>query len=104
MIPSACTKPATRSEIALSGPTEVGLGDDVTLRVSPGAQGIAIEVLRGLDRGERVVAGEQELRVDGLAATFVFEHPTRRQQADALRALGAAARPPSGASVERKVR
>lgn len=59
-------------EIALSGPTEVGLGDDVSLRVSPGAQGIAIEVLRGLDRGERVVAGEQELRVDGLGATFVF--------------------------------
>ncbi|AKF06319.1 FHA domain-containing protein [Sandaracinus amylolyticus] len=59
-------------EIALSGPTEVGLGDDVSLRVSPGAQGIAIDVVRGLDRGERVVAGEAELRVAGLQATFVF--------------------------------
>lgn len=59
-------------EIVLTGPTEIGLGDDVAVRVSPGAQGIAIDVVRGLDRGERVVVGETELRVAGLAASFVF--------------------------------
>lgn len=69
-------------EIELSGPTEVGLGDDVALRVSPGAQGIAIEVLRGLDRGERVIAGEDELRVDGLGATFVFADDRAVMQPD----------------------
>ncbi|UJR81060.1 FHA domain-containing protein [Sandaracinus amylolyticus] len=70
-------------EIALSGPTEIGLGDDVSLRVSPGAQGIAIDVLRGLDRGERVVAGEAELRVAGLSATFVFVDDRAVMQPDA---------------------
>jgi hypothetical protein len=59
-------------EIALSGPTEIGLGDDVLLRVSPGDRGIAIEVTRGLDRGERVTVGEKELRVAGIDATFAF--------------------------------
>lgn len=60
------------AEIALSGPTEIGLGDDVALRVSPGERGVAIEVLRGLDRGERVIAGEAELRIDGVPASFSF--------------------------------
>ncbi|MDQ3036152.1 MAG: FHA domain-containing protein [Myxococcota bacterium] len=59
-------------EITLSGPTEVGLGDDVTVRVTPGDRGITVDVVRGLDRGERVVVGETELRIGGLDASFVF--------------------------------
>jgi hypothetical protein len=59
-------------EIALSGPTEVGLGDDVSVRVGPGERGITIDVVRGLDRGEHVVVGERELRVRDVAATFSF--------------------------------
>lgn len=69
-------------EIVLSGPTEVGLGDDVAVRVSPGDRGITIEVVRGLDRGERVIVGETELRVAGLEATFVFEGDRAVMQPD----------------------
>jgi tetratricopeptide (TPR) repeat protein len=60
-------------EIALSGPTEIGLGDDVAVRVSPTARGIAIEVVRGVDVGARFLVGTSELRVPGVAATFSFE-------------------------------
>lgn len=60
------------TELAVTGPMEVGLGDDVTIRVSPGDRGILVEVVRGLDRGETVVVGVDALRVPGLAGTFSF--------------------------------
>ena len=66
-----------RGEIALSGETEIGLGDDVSLRVAaqerPGGCGVTIEVLSGFDRGERIVLGEGDLRFDGLRANVRFD-------------------------------
>lgn len=59
--------------IELSGATEVGLGDDVTLAVSPRGHSLTIDVKSGLDRGERVVLGEGDLRVDGVRATIRFD-------------------------------
>lgn len=59
--------------IALSGATEVGLGDDVTLEVVPSGHAVSILVKGGLDRGERIVLGEGALRVEGLAARFSFD-------------------------------
>jgi pSer/pThr/pTyr-binding forkhead associated (FHA) protein len=63
-----------RGAIELSGETEVGLGDAVTLRVRPaGARGVVLEVLGGFDRGEHVVVGEGDLRFAELAAAVRFE-------------------------------
>jgi hypothetical protein len=59
-------------EIALAGSSEIGLGDDVAVRVSPSEHGIALEIVRGLDRGDSVIVGDSELRVKGLGATFIF--------------------------------
>lgn len=60
-------------EIALSGPAEIGLGDDVTLDVRLAEHGLTFEVVRGLDRGDRIIVGKGDaLRVSGLAATFAF--------------------------------
>lgn len=61
-----------RGRIELTGQTEIGLGDDVTLLVEPLGRAVSIEVLRGFDRGERIVAGEGELRVEGLSAVVRF--------------------------------
>jgi hypothetical protein len=64
-------------EIALSGPTEIGLGEDVAILVRSGEvgkdeRGLIIDVVRGLDRGERILAGRGELRVAGIPGSFVF--------------------------------
>jgi tetratricopeptide (TPR) repeat protein len=64
-------------EIALSGPTEIGLGEDVAILVRSGEvgkdeRGLIIDVIRGLDRGERILAGRGELRVAGIPGSFVF--------------------------------
>ncbi len=61
-----------RGRIELTGQTEIGLGDDVTLLVEPLGRAVSIEVLRGFDRGERIVAGEGDLRVEGLSAVVRF--------------------------------
>lgn len=61
------------SAIELSGATEVGLGDDVTLAIAPRGRTVTIDVKSGLDRGERVVLGDGELRADGLSATIRFD-------------------------------
>ena len=59
--------------IELSGPTEIGLGDDVTLHVTPLSGHLVIEVEGGFDRGERIVVGQGALRQAGLAASITFE-------------------------------
>jgi pSer/pThr/pTyr-binding forkhead associated (FHA) protein len=61
-----------RGTIELGGPTEVGLGDDVRLTVAPHGSYLVLDVESGLDRGERVVVGEGELRADGLPAAIRF--------------------------------
>lgn len=61
-----------RGRIELHGPTEVGLGDDVSLLVEPRGRSVTVEVATGLDRGDRVVVGEGELGVEGLPATVRF--------------------------------
>lgn len=65
-------------EITLEGQAEIGLGDDVRVKVTPIAEGLHIEVLEGLDRGRVAVAGEGALRIEGLDAEvrFVQGHPT----------------------------
>jgi tetratricopeptide (TPR) repeat protein len=64
-----------RGEIELLGESEIGLGDDVSLHVAvqPGARGVLIDVLSGFDRGERIVLGEGDLRLEGLPACVRFE-------------------------------
>ena len=75
---------AIRGSIELSGDTEVGLGDDVTISVRPaGARGVCIDVLSGFDRGERIVLGEGELRLDELPACVRFEEGWAVLAADA---------------------
>lgn len=59
--------------IELSGETEVGLGDDVSLAMVPSGRLLSIEVRSGRDRGERVVLGEEALRYDGLPASLTFD-------------------------------
>jgi hypothetical protein len=61
-----------RGEIELGGDTEIGLGDDVSLTAKPLGRSVVIEVLSGLDRGERIVIGDGDLRIDGLAAVIRF--------------------------------
>ena len=61
------------ADVALSGAMEVGLGDDVAVRLEPSGQGVWLEVLRGLDRGDRVAAGSGALRIEGLPASVRFE-------------------------------
>lgn len=59
--------------IELSGATEVGLGDDVTLDVVPRGASVGIVVKGGMDRGEQIVLGEGELRVEGVPAALRFD-------------------------------
>ncbi len=59
-------------EIALTGPSEIGLGEDVAVRVSPEEHGVELEIVRGLERGDKIIVGESGLRVKGLGASFVF--------------------------------
>lgn len=57
----------------LTGPTEVGLGDDATVRVTPRGLSADVEVLRGLDRGERTVIGGEQVALPDLRAAVTFE-------------------------------
>ena len=52
-----------RDAVTLTGPAEVGLGDDVELRIEPRGSGLHIEVVRGLDRGLICVAGPGEMNL-----------------------------------------
>jgi len=59
--------------IALTGETEIGLGDDVSLAVRPlGEASLLIEVLSGFDRGDRIVVGEGPLAWAELEADISF--------------------------------
>lgn len=72
-----------RDAIELSGETEVGLGDDVSLTVTPsGPRGVTIEVLSGFDRGQRIVLGEGDLRFGSLAAAVRFQEGWAVLEAD----------------------
>ncbi len=64
---------ALRRELAIEGPVEIGLGDDVLLLVKPSATGISLEVTRGLDRGEAVVIGAGVVALEEPAAVVRFE-------------------------------
>lgn len=59
-------------EMPIAGELEVGLGDDVALRLTPTGESLEIEVVRGLDRGEvvRVGQGQVELRELGVRVRF----------------------------------
>jgi len=59
--------------IELTGQTEIGLGDDVTLEIRPDEERLHIEVRGGFDRGQQVVVGEGALRIAGLAASISFD-------------------------------
>lgn len=62
------------SPMRITAPTEVGLGDDASVRVTPTAEGGAdVEVLRGLDRGERTMVGGRAHRLALVPADVVFE-------------------------------
>jgi len=65
-------------ELTLDGVTEIGLGDDVSVRVKPAEGGLELEVLEGLDRGLRAHIGPGRLRTEPLAGVIHFEggHPT----------------------------
>lgn len=65
-------------ELALDGETEIGLGDDVSVRVRHAKGALELEVLEGLDRGLRAHVGVGRLRTERLAGVIHFEggHPT----------------------------
>jgi len=57
----------------IEGVVEVGLGDTATVRVTPRGQSAELEVLRGLDRGERTLVGRDRLPLPDVRAAIVFE-------------------------------
>ncbi len=66
-------------ELELSGATEIGLGDDVQVLVTPATPtSCLLEVRSGLDRGLRGVVGEGDLRIPALPfrVSFASGHAT----------------------------
>jgi hypothetical protein len=62
------------SPMRIDAPSEIGLGEDASVRVSPMPGGGAeVEVLRGLDRGERTRLGAAALPLEGIPASICFE-------------------------------
>ena len=59
--------------LPLTGPTEVGLGDDVTIRIEPSEGALSIRVLSGLDSGSMALVGPGTLALPGAAAHVRFE-------------------------------
>ncbi|MCB9658711.1 MAG: FHA domain-containing protein [Sandaracinaceae bacterium] len=59
--------------LSLSGPSDAGLGDDVRVRVEPGAAHVVVRVLSGLDAGTAALAGVGALELPGVAASVTFE-------------------------------
>lgn len=68
--------------LRLEGTAEIGLGDDVTVRVEAETWGLRLEVLSGLDRDHVACIGSLPLPVPGLRAkvSFVDGHPTLTAQ------------------------
>lgn len=60
-------------EMLVEGETELGLGDDVTVTLSIAGRALVLDVVHGLDRGCRALAGEGGMRVPGLAAELRFD-------------------------------
>jgi hypothetical protein len=63
--------------LVLVAPLEVGLGDDVRVRLEPASEGapagVTVRVLAGLDAGAVALAGEGALTLPGVAALVTFE-------------------------------
>lgn len=59
--------------LVLAEATEVGLGDDVLVRVEPGTEGLAVRVLSGLDAGSVTLVGAGPLPLPGVAGSVTFE-------------------------------
>ena len=59
--------------LPLTGPLEVGLGDDVAIRIEPSEGALLIRVLSGLDSGSVAVVGPGALLLPGVAAHVRFE-------------------------------
>jgi hypothetical protein len=57
----------------IAGPLEVGLGDDVAVRLTPSGTTLEIEVVRGLDRGEVVLVGQGSVELHELGVGVRFE-------------------------------
>ncbi len=78
--------------LGLGGVTEVGLGDDVRVRLEPAPDGsLALRVLAGLDADLLAVAGEGELTLPGVPASlrFVEGFPLLRAHEGVTLLLGA---------------
>lgn len=65
-------------ELRVEGPTEIGLGDDVPVRIESHADGLELTVLGGLDRGLVAWIGPGAMPIPNLAASvsFVDGYPT----------------------------
>lgn len=59
--------------LPLTGPTDVGLGDDVSLRIEPSPEALTIRVLSGLDSGSVALVGKGALVLPGASAQVRFE-------------------------------
>ncbi len=59
-------------EMPVDGHLVVGLGDDVELALTPHGGSMTLEVLRGLDRGEKVVVGGGVAEVEELGISVRF--------------------------------
>lgn len=58
--------------LALVDEVSFGLGEDVTVRFTPNAGSVLVDVERGPDRGARFVVGEGALRLPGMRASVSF--------------------------------
>jgi hypothetical protein len=94
------------SAIAIEGALEIGLGDDVTVTITPAGRGLEIEVQKGLDRGLLHVVGAPAddgscvLAVPGAEATIELD----REGVAITPVSGEAAElVPEGASAGRRV-
>jgi pSer/pThr/pTyr-binding forkhead associated (FHA) protein len=60
-------------EVTLSGQSTVGLGDDVTVRVSPlGPEAVRLDVDQGLDRGAVILIGRGQLPIPDAPGSVSF--------------------------------
>ena len=59
--------------LAVEGALEVGLGDDVSVRLTPSGMSLEIEVVRGMDRGEVVHVGAGAVELFDLGVGVRFE-------------------------------
>lgn len=59
--------------LPLTGPTDVGLGDDVSLRIEPSPEALTLRVLSGLDSGAVALVGQGALVLPGANAQVRFE-------------------------------